>query len=117
MRYTYFFAVVSIRSEMLDFEDFVVHPFHQLIGGVIRCSDFIGILGDRNIAIILHDTDTQNINKIVRRMRGKIQDYLVEPKKQAMKIRWACFPTHAATAEDLLGIVEGEQDVEEDFPA
>ena len=76
----------------------------DLISEVIRNSDILGFSQDKDLAVILPQAEALDTQAIVSRIRERLCRYLEQKlKNQAVGIQWACFPTHAATADGLIG--------------
>jgi GGDEF domain-containing protein len=105
VRYAHFFSLLLVKLEISDLEDSLLSTIANLIQGVIRKSDIIGILQDKQIVVILHHSDADGTQEITVRIRCRIQGLAHRipqiPESQNIRIMGACFPTHACNAEDL----------------
>jgi GGDEF domain-containing protein len=87
----------------LSSEDPVFSELVSIIRQNTRDSDILGLLPDNSLSVILHAAEREVTEKITERIQEKVQFFFNnKPKAKPIAIGWSCFPTHAATAEELI---------------
>lgn len=106
-RYEHFFSLAIVRFEQTEFNTSLLNSVTGLIRNVIRESDMIGALQDKDLAIILQYAEDVSMTPIVIRINSALQRGQISCCK--IKIGWAGFPTDATTSEDLLRMARESQ--------
>ncbi len=102
-RYAHFFSILTVALENAELErplledTSLVSTVAPLLRDNIRSSDMVGLIEDRSFVVLLHSADVQALDMIATRLFDKLSAHVPLPR-----IGRACFPTHAATAEDLI---------------
>jgi hypothetical protein len=106
-RYECLFSVIRVSCETINLGPPIMQEVAKLIRKVIRDSDVVGLTQNGDLSLLLQYADHQCAAQVASRIHDQVANPLRRNlKKKAIRIEWACFPTHASTIEDLIGTVQ-----------
>lgn len=102
-RHSNYFGIIHIGLEGFPLESLNLKQFTALLRGMTRETDIFGELQEKGLAVIFQNTDLEGLQTVVERIEPEVKRYFSQisgPEK--VRIRKACFPTHATTARDII---------------
>ena len=99
-RYGYFSSLALFRlGSSLSGED--LQKLLRCLSQSIRSTDFLGMVDDNTVGLILQHASVQSADNVVCRLRSEISNVLPAHNGNAVTGAFAVFPTEANTLESL----------------
>jgi hypothetical protein len=106
-RYQHMFSLIRVSCETEGLDSSLREYLAKVIRKITRDSDIIGLTDKGDLALLVHNADNQNVLDIAARIQEKVAQYVkLNERAKALKIEWACFPTHASTIQELVAAVQ-----------